>query len=189
MTERESQERLERLIDELRAQVAAYGRRGCIIAVAQLDGAGQVTAESRVRVESGWAYPARILEPQPATPQRLTRTQKKPPEVWIALDKGLRGMYIIIMKSTETLIKEAKAEAGEWTSALEAAIREGLVSGDVIHLGGKLFAHVEDGSVRMVADGNETARLSLDRLSDAQRERMLVLKGIRAGRVKVAMIG
>lgn len=91
------------------------------------------------------------------------------------------------MEIKDRLIETAKAEAGEWTPALEAAIREGLVTGDVIHLGGVLFAHVEDdATVRMVTDGNEAARLPLDKLTGAQRDRMLILKGIRAGRVKVA---
>ncbi len=90
------------------------------------------------------------------------------------------------MEHRDRLIETAKAEAVEWTPALETAILEGLVDGDVIHLGGKLFAHVEDGSVRMVNNGDETARIPMDGLSGAQSDRMLVLKGIHAGRVKIA---
>jgi hypothetical protein len=89
------------------------------------------------------------------------------------------------MKTTNELIELAKAEAKEWTPKLEDAIREGLVDGNVVHLGGKLYAHIHGDQVAMVNDDKETARLSLSDLSDAQRERILVLKGIRAGRASI----
>jgi hypothetical protein len=89
------------------------------------------------------------------------------------------------MTKTDTLIEQAKAEAmkkGGWNPALETAIREGLKDGDVIHLGGELYAHIHGTDVAMVNDGEETARMALTNLSEAQRDRMLVLKGVRAGR-------
>jgi len=87
----------------------------------------------------------------------------------------------------EEMVKAAKAEAmekhGGWKPELVAAIESGLVVGDKIGLGGKLVAEILDGDVvRMVNDGKETATLSLDEMTSEQKDRMLVLKGIQAGR-------
>lgn len=87
--------------------------------------------------------------------------------------------------TTDQLIEAAKAEMGHnWTPALETAIREGLVDGDVIHLGGHLLANVHGDRVVMTKNGVETANIALSELTEQQRDRMLILKGQFAGRVK-----
>jgi hypothetical protein len=55
VTEADSQRNLERLVAELREQVAAHRRRGRIVLIVQLDGSGRVTEQSHV--EPGWVYP------------------------------------------------------------------------------------------------------------------------------------
>ena len=66
---------------------------------------------------------------------------------------------------------------------LAAAVAEGLVQGDRIALGGALVAAImADGEIAMINDGKETCRVSLAALTDAQRDRMTVLKAVQASR-------
>lgn len=87
--------------------------------------------------------------------------------------------------NTNQLIAQAKAEAREWSPRLESAIAEGLIDGDVIHLGGSLYAHVQGVQVAMINNATETGRIDIATMSEQMHDRMLVLKGIRAGRVTI----
>ena len=65
---------------------------------------------------------------------------------------------------------------------IEAAIDEGLVDGDKVHLGGKLIAHIHEGVAAMVNDGETTAAIPIESLTDEQRDRMLVLKAVQTSK-------
>ena len=77
---------------------------------------------------------------------------------------------------------EAKSGYSYKIEDAELAIDEGLVDGDVVHLGGKLYGHIHGDDVAMINDKVETARMSLTMLSQEQRDMMLVLKAVRASR-------
>ena len=92
---------------------------------------------------------------------------------------------------TQQLINQATEEARVTFTAFDPrriaeAIEAGLIDGDRVHLGGKLVAHIHGSDVAMVNDDIETARMPLDKLSEQQRDRMLVRKAVRASRVGVS---
>lgn len=87
------------------------------------------------------------------------------------------------MATVATVVAEIESKSGFSydPAAIAPALAAGLVAGDRISLGGKLVAEIlEGGVVVMRHDDRETARVSLDSLTAQQRERMLVLKAIRA---------
>ena len=105
------------------------------------------------------------------------------------------------------LVEQAKAEAmARWGAVdpqpLTAAIEDGLQPGDVIWVGGHLYAHIVEGEMvswrehtetigetEATVTEEETARVPISSLSPEEQDRLLVLKGVAAGKVPGSTIG
>jgi hypothetical protein len=100
-----------------------------------------------------------------------------------------------IKMTKQELTERAKDEArkiwGGFTPALEEAISKGLEDGDVIDLGQGQGAHLRaiigDGVVEMRHGDAVTARMPLTELTQEQRDRMLILKAVHAGRINYSI--
>ena len=92
------------------------------------------------------------------------------------------------MKTAEELIADAKAAhdasigSAYNMDALTAAVKEGLVDGDKIWVGGSHYAHIIGTEVSVQADGKESLRQTIESLTDKQVEQMIVAKAVAASR-------
>ena len=90
------------------------------------------------------------------------------------------------MQTTTDLIAAATAEAEKTPGyqydykVLASSVKDGLLDGDRIGLGGKLIAEIHTDRVHMISDGAKAAELAVSDLTDEQHDRMIVLKAAQA---------